>query len=1024
VLQKLFAISCLLLLFFSVRIKAQTNNYVFQHLTTKDGLSSNFVQSVFQDSKGLYWVSTTSGLQIFDGYGFSKPFRAGRDLLSSSKVTESKDGILWISTANSLYRYNRINEHFTQVVPPGDKPEMNLTVIEDSLGNTWLLNKSKLYKYDTNSNKLITWLIFPLTDPGFTAGAIAFNKHSNIIWIANGTTLYEISTLKRKIIKEVKMPPMVGYIWMDGNTYLWISFWNQYLWRYNTITGEKDVYTTYFKKPESQAINSAVVTCFSRDRSGRLWIGSVGGGLWFLDESLNQFVQLKTDKPRHEGFYFNETVYSVMIDKEESIWVSSDKGINIFNPSTQKFYNLNNLDLPTSGMTAEISQKPFQTSTGDILIGTHNAGWLQYDSNFNLKRNFSVVLNTASKFIDTCKTIVNCFGEDKTGNIWIGYRGGLIGIYQPGTGVLKYKLIPEFRKRKICDIQCDAAGNMWFALRASDSNLVKWDIGLRKYKVYNDSLLWYRNDQESSILVTKKGEIWVQTFGNGVYRFDPLKEKIVEIYREKQLPYNIPSAVQGISALNDSIIAIASFVEGFFLLNNTKKSITLLNTDNGLPSNIARGITRDNRNNYWATMLSDLVTINPVTKKIISFDEEEGVLNKSFYPGFTKLRDGRLMILSNTGLLYFHPDSIKTQPPPPDVLITSLKISNKHVLLDSILKANKNSLPLKYDQNFLTIEYVSIAYLNRKKNQYFYKLQGLDKGWQEAGTQRIATYTNLNPGKYVFMVRCQNRDDIFSKNITSLYITITPPLWRTWWAYTLYGIIFCAVAFFIYRNRLNLLERKQQAEIKAMVATQEEERKRISRDLHDDVGTKLSALKLFVSSLHEKASHVNNEEIKSLAKSSEQFITEAMQDVRQLLLNLSPAVLEEFGYTIAVEGLVNKINETKQIKFSLVVFGMKQRVHKEYELALYRITQELINNVLKHAEAQHVSLQIGQRDGKIILMIEDDGKGFDINTHRDGYGLHNLDARTKLMHGNMNIDSKQGKGTSVLIKIPYNFNGI
>ncbi len=145
-----------------------------------------------------------------------------------------------------------------------------------------------------------------------------------------------------------------------------------------------------------------------------------------------------------------------------------------------------------------------------------------------------------------------------------------------------------------------------------------------------------------------------------------------------------------------------------------------------------------------------------------------------------------------------------------------------------------------------------------------------------------------------------------------------------------------------------------------------------------------------------------------------------MQDVRQLLLNLSPAVLEEFGYTTAVEGLINKINETKQIQFSLVVFGMQQRLQKDYELALYRITQELINNVLKHADAKNVSLQIGQRDDKIILMIEDDGKGFDVNEHRDGYGLHNLDARTKLMHGVMTIDSQPGKGTSVLIEIPQN----
>ncbi len=224
------------------------------------------------------------------------------------------------------------------------------------------------------------------------------------------------------------------------------------------------------------------------------------------------------------------------------------------------------------------------------------------------------------------------------------------------------------------------------------------------------------------------------------------------------------------------------------------------------------------------------------------------------------------------------------------------------------------------------------------------------------------------------------------------------------------------------RIKAELQRHAAELEIRAMIATQEQERKRISRDLHDDIGTKLSALSLFLSCLNEQALVTHNEQIRSLAESSQQFIKEAMQDVRSLLVNLSPSVLEEFGYTTAVEGLVNKINETNMIRFNLVVFGMKERLQIDYELPLYRITQELINNVLKHAAAKQVSLQIGQRDEKIILMMEDDGKGFDVHAHKDGYGLHNLDSRTKLLKGTMIIDSQPGKGTSVLIEIPYNLN--
>ncbi len=257
----------------------------------------------------------------------------------------------------------------------------------------------------------------------------------------------------------------------------------------------------------------------------------------------------------------------------------------------------------------------------------------------------------------------------------------------------------------------------------------------------------------------------------------------------------------------------------------------------------------------------------------------------------------------------------------------------------------------------------------------------------------------------------------------SIIIIIAPPWWLTLVGLLLvYSIGVGSVIYILYRNRISQLNKKQQTQINVMVAAQEGERKRISRDLHDDVGTKLSAIKMFLSPFTKRQLDTGDKEMKSLAESSEQFITEVTQDVRRLLLNLSPAVLEEFGYATAVEGLINKINETKQIHFNLVMFGMKQRLQKDYELALYRITQELINNVLKHAEAKNVSLQIGQRDKKIILMIEDDGKGFDVNEHKDGYGLQNLESRTKLMQGTMTIDAHPGKGTSVWIEIPDNFN--
>lgn len=214
--------------------------------------------------------------------------------------------------------------------------------------------------------------------------------------------------------------------------------------------------------------------------------------------------------------------------------------------------------------------------------------------------------------------------------------------------------------------------------------------------------------------------------------------------------------------------------------------------------------------------------------------------------------------------------------------------------------------------------------------------------------------------------------------------------------------------------------REQELQIQTIISTQEVERKRISRDLHDDIGTKLSALKLFISSI---ADHLNKHlytQAHVQAAKSEVLIDETMDDIREMLHNLSPAILEEFGVKNAIEVLVNRINEAKSTHFDLVIFGLNFRLSSYYELALYRITQELINNVIKHADAKSAVLQIGYRDEKIMVMIEDNGRGFEVGKQKRGYGFDNLAARITLLNGTMQIDSFPDRGTSVSIEISYN----
>jgi len=386
---------------------------------------------------------------------------------------------------------------------------------------------------------------------------------------------------------------------------------------------------------------------------------------------------------------------------------------------------------------------------------------------------------------------------------------------------------------------------------------------------------------------------------------------------------------------------------------------------------------------------------------------------------------GALLVGDTSGYFIIQTDLIQKKASAPTINIDSFLLNDVPVkpgsfTLDAPLSVAEE-LHLRHDDNTFSFAFTGIDFISEPEDtRVLYHLENYDNGWRQADDKRTAYYFNLLPGHYVFRVKAINAEGIEAQK--EIAVIIHPPWWKTFWAYGAFVMCAVGIAYLLYRNRVRQLQLKQAEQMTLMVATQEGERKRISRDLHDDIGTKLSALKLSLSSLGEKARDISNDDITALAKNSEQFITEVMQDVRQLLLNLSPTLLEEFGYTTAVEALVGKINETKKIHFNLVIFGWENPIHRDYELGLYRITQELINNVIRHAEASDVSLQIGQRDSKLILMIEDNGKGFDITAHRDGYGLRNLDTRTKLMNGTMSIDSQLTKGTSIMIEIPYNFN--
>ncbi len=221
------------------------------------------------------------------------------------------------------------------------------------------------------------------------------------------------------------------------------------------------------------------------------------------------------------------------------------------------------------------------------------------------------------------------------------------------------------------------------------------------------------------------------------------------------------------------------------------------------------------------------------------------------------------------------------------------------------------------------------------------------------------------------------------------------------------------------KQKMSVIEKEKETEIlRAMVSGEEQERKRIARDLHDGLGAIIATIKLRISALQNKAPEIKT--LESYQK-AEELIEEASISIREISHNMMPGSLSKYGLEVSLKDLCDAIEESNSLEVSFIPFNLDKIIDDILEINLFRIIQELLKNVIKHAEAKEVIVQISIENNNIEITIEDDGKGFDPTKIKanSGIGLGSIKSRVLYLHGTMNIDSKIGRGTSFNITIPH-----
>lgn len=307
--------------------------------------------------------------------------------------------------------------------------------------------------------------------------------------------------------------------------------------------------------------------------------------------------------------------------------------------------------------------------------------------------------------------------------------------------------------------------------------------------------------------------------------------------------------------------------------------------------------------------------------------------------------------------------------------------------------------------------------------KFKYRLEGLDKDWVDAGSRRTAYYSHVPPGTYTFRVMAANSDGVWNREGATVSVTVVPRFYRTWWFLALAVATLAGVFSVAYRRRVARLERKraaQEAFARALISSQESERKRIAAELHDGLGQNL----LVIKNRAQMALGAAGDPARAMQEVDEISATaaQAIQEVREIAHNLRPYQLDHLGPTKAVESMIRKVSSATGIKFTVALDSLDGLFPEEDEINFFRIIQESVNNVVKHSGASAASLTAARSGRTLHVELQDDGRGFAPETRHaeladglGGLGLRGIAERVRILGGTHSINSAPGRGTIITL---------
>jgi len=835
----------------------------FEILSMENGLSNNIVWSILQDSRGFMWFATIDGLNRYDGYKF-KVFRHDPEdphSLSTNPlrvIYEDQTGDLWIGTSGGgLNRLDRYTEKFTHYKHDPDDPHSLSgndvrSIYEDRNGVLWIGTTAGLNRYDRQT-EMFTQFRHDPDDPqslGHDFVTSVIEDLEGMIWVGTWGGGLDCLDPHTGIFTHYRHDPDDSYSLSNNNVWVMSQEQSGDIWigtnnglnklTTNDVSSGRAHFIRYLNDPDDPlSLSNNKVRSILEDQEGNLWVGTFVGGLNKLDDELDVFFHY-TNKPFEQLGLSNNGVISLYEDQVGSLWIGTlGGGVNIIDRNRKPFFHYyNNPNIPQS-LSNDAVRSILVDRNGVTWVGTEEGGLNRSNQDSTTQigemtfKHYKANPNEPQSLSDN---FVWAIDQDLAGILWIGTEAGGLNRFDPlNETFTHYRYQPDQpngpSSNSIRAVLVDKSGFIWLGHRGS---------GLDRFDPETETITNFRNSPDDpnslsantvrALYEDSTGRLWIGTIDGGLNLFDRATETFINYKNDPSDPSSLSdNSVRAILEDQAGNLWIGTWGGGLNKLDRERGVFKHYREKDGLANDVIWGILEDNvppqmSGPYlWISTNQGLSRFDPITESFRNYNVLDGLQANSFYSAHAKSHEGLLFFGGSNGFNVFNPNDIVDNPHIPPIVITDFQLLNLPVPIgdDSVLERSiteSNELILSHQDRIISFEFAALSYTAPAKNRYRYLLEGFENQWNEIESdRRFATYTNLNPGDYVFWVKGSNNDGVWNEDGTTLHITITPPWWGTWWFRGLLLALLAAAVYLGYQLRVRSYQARSH-ELEAEVA--------------------------------------------------------------------------------------------------------------------------------------------------------------------------------------------------------------